>query len=295
MTTRTIPSFEYIAPRTLREAITASKELGDSARILAGGTDLLVQMKKREVTPRYIIDISHVPGFSSVKLDGRKGLVIGALTKVCRLEDPLIRKAYPAMYEAVESFASVGVREMATVGGNLCNASPAADLAPPLLIGEAKLKVAGPAGKRIIAIEDFFKGPGRTALRRGEILVEAELDRTEAGAGSAFVKLARSMQDLAKVSVAVLVCLKKDAIVKSRIALGAVAPFPMRSRKAEKMLEGKKVDDVIMEEVGEIAASEIRPITDVRSTKEYRRRVSGRLVQKAIIAAIERARGRKTL
>lgn len=289
-----MPSFEHVVPRTLQQAITIYKKLGNSAQILAGGTDLLVKMKFREITPRHIVDISHIPSLRYVKLDGRKNLLIGALTTIRQLEDPLIKERYRAIYEAVESFASVPIREMATVGGNLCNASPSADLASPLMVAEAKLKITGPNGARVIQMEEFFKGPGETALKRGEILAEIQVPRPAAGTGARFIKIARSMQDLAKVNVAAQVSIDKGVVTKARIALGAVAPFPIRARKAEKKLEGKKVDDAILEEVKETASGETRPITDVRSTAEYRRKLGGLLVKRALITAIERARRQGT-
>jgi carbon-monoxide dehydrogenase medium subunit len=266
------------------------EKLGNSAQILAGGTDLLVRMKFREITPHHVVDISHIPGLRYVKLDERKNLLIGALTTVRQLEDPLIKERYPAISEAVESFASVPVREMATVGGNLCNASPSADLAPPLMVAEGKLKITGPNGTRVIQIEEFFEGPSESALRRGEILTEIQVPTPKTGTGARFIKVARSMQDLAKVNVAVLVRIDKGVVTKARIALGAVAPFPMRARKAEKNLEGKKINEAILEEVKETAAGETKPITDVRSTAEYRRKLCGTLVKRALVTAIERAK-----
>ena len=286
MNTHIVPvEFEYFEPRTLEEALRLLDEWGEDARVLAGGTDLLVQMKLRRVEPRCLINVKRL-GLRYIREEGEE-VRIGALTRLRDLErSELIEREFPALHEAVRAMASVQVRNMATIGGNLCNASPAADTAPPLMVYGARLRLKSLRGERAVPVEEFFRGPGETVLERGEILVEVEAPRPRGG--SAFIKLSRTAMDLAKVNVAVLVSLEGGVISAARIALGAVAPTPVRAREAERFLEGRAPTRENFRRAGEIASTEIRPITDLRSTAWYRREVS-----KVLVAdALERAVGR---
>ncbi|HDD26526.1 MAG TPA: xanthine dehydrogenase family protein subunit M [Acidilobales archaeon] len=285
--------FEYFAPETLDEVIELLKTYGEEAKILAGGTDLLVKMKQRLASPKYVISLRKVKELDFIEV-GDDGIHIGAATKLRRLErSDVIRRRLPVLYEAIKSMASVQVRNMATIGGNLCNASPAADTAPPLLVLDAKLKIMGPEGARVVPIDKFFLGPGKTVLKPTELLTEIIVPHPKEGTGTAFIKVSRVAMDLAKVNIAVALRLGSgDVIEHVRIALGAVAPTPMRAYKAEEFLLGKEFSEENIVKAAEIVSGEVRPITDIRSTAEYRRELSKVLTKRALKIAYERIRMR---
>ena len=290
MNTHIIPvRFEYFAPKTLDEAVDLLSRFRGRAKVLAGGTDLIVQMKVGRVRPEYVVSIRWLRELDFI--DAREdGLHIGALTKLRRIEkSDVVRRDFIALYEAVKAMGGVQVRCMGTVGGNLCNASPAADTAPPLMVYEARVKAVSTRGEREIPITKFFKGPGKSALEPDEILTEVMIPYQPANTGSAFLKVARTSMDLAKVNVAVAINVREGVVRWARIALGAVAPTPIRALKAEAYLAGKELGEDVIARAAEIAASETRPITDVRSTAWYRREVSKVLVKDALRIAYGRA------
>ncbi|HDN76186.1 MAG TPA: xanthine dehydrogenase family protein subunit M [Acidilobales archaeon] len=291
--THIIPlDFEYFEPRTLKEVLDLLDKLRDKAAILAGGTDLLVQMKIRRKTPKYLINIKKIPDLTFIKVE-EGGLRIGAATKLRSIEKSnVVRDTYVALYEAIKSMGSVQIRNMATIGGNLCNASPAADTAPPLLVYEAKLRIVSLRGERLVPINKFFKGPGRTVMEPNELLTEIIIPKPPKNSGASFIKIARTSMDLAKVNVAVLLKLKNSSrtIDDVKIALGAVAPTPMRAYAAEEYLRGKEFNEDTLRRAGEIASMEIKPITDIRSTAWYRREVTKIIVKDALERAFNMLR-----
>ncbi len=282
--------FEYFEPKTLDEALDILRRFGNEAKILAGGTDLIVQMKLRRIEPKYIVNIKKIPNLRYIKVEDGK-VRIGTLTKLRDIEkSDVIKKYFPALYEAVRHMGSVQIRCMGTIGGNLCNASPAADSAPPLMVHNAKLTLVSKDGRREVPIEKFFLGPGKTVLKPNEMLLEIEVPiPRNVRYGSAFLKISRVSMDLAKVNVAAYVEVSEGVISNVRIALGAVAPTPIRAYRAEEFLRGKKPDEGTLRKAGEIASSETRPIDDLRSTAWYRREVSKVLVRDALRIAYERA------
>ncbi len=291
--THIIPlDFEYFEPRTLKEVLDLLDKLRDKAAILAGGTDLLVQMKIRRKTPKYLINIKKIPDLTFIKVE-EGGLRIGAATKLRSIEKSnVVRDTYVALYEAIKSMGSVQIRNMGTIGGNLCNASPAADTAPPLLVYEAKLRIVSLRGERLVPINKFFKGPGRTVMEPNELLTEIIIPKPPKNSGASFIKIARTSMDLAKVNVAVLLKLKNSSrtIDDVKIALGAVAPTPMRAYAAEEYLRGKEFNEDTLRRAGEIASMEIKPITDIRSTAWYRREVTKIIVKDALERAFNMLR-----
>jgi carbon-monoxide dehydrogenase medium subunit len=289
--TKILPiSFEYFAPHTVEEALSILDRYGQDAKVLAGGTDLLVKMKQRLTEPRCVINIKSINELNFIREEADE-LHIGAVTKLRTIEkSDIVKERFPVLYEGVRAIGSVQIRNMATIGGNLCNASPAADSAPPLLVLNAKLRVIGPEGDREIPIERFFLGPGKTALQPTELLAEIRIPYLPKGAGTSFIKIARTGMDIAKINIAVMLRLNGNEIDTCRIALGAVAPTPLRIHKAEEFLTGKKLDHEMADEVAQIVAEEIRPITDIRATAEYRREVSKALTRDALLMAQERAR-----
>jgi carbon-monoxide dehydrogenase medium subunit len=283
--------FEYREPKTVGEALQQIKASEGKAKVIAGGTDLLVQMKMGEVQPKQVINISRIASLRY--LIEEKGLRIGTLTPFQEIEtSQRIRKQYTALYEAARDITSVQIKHMGTIGGNLCNASPAADTAPPLIVFGGKVKLAQGNQERVLLVEKFFIGPGMTVLSPQEILIEVQLPPVREGMGSAFKKIGRVSADIAKVNVAVALVRKDDICEDCRIVFGSVAPKPLRTIETEKVLRGRRLDLSLLEEVGQQVSQEIRPITDVRSTDYYRREVSKVLLKEAIEVAWERAGGK---
>jgi CO/xanthine dehydrogenase FAD-binding subunit len=283
-----VQEFEYLEPKTIEEAAHYLAKHGEKARVIAGGTDLLVKMKMGGVHPEVLVNISRVPGLRFL-IEG-KGIRIGALTSFRELEKcQVIRDKYTALYEAARSVSSAQIKSMGTVGGNLCHASPAADSAPPLIVLGAKVKLAEDTRERSLPLEEFFVGPGKTVLTPKELLVEIQIPESTLKMGSAFLKMTRVSADLAKVSVAVSIVRENDHCRECRIALGAVAKIPLRARNGEEILKGKKLTEAVIEKAGNVVAQEIQPITDLRSTAWYRKEVSKVMVRDAIKLAWKRA------
>ena len=289
--TRIIPfEYEYYEPRSLKEALELLDRYGDQARILAGGTDLLVKMKARLVEPRVVINVKKIDGLRYIVEDGEQ-VRIGALTRLRDVENSeLVKKYIPALHDAVKSMGSIQIRNMATIGGNLCNASPAADTAPPLLVHNAKVVLSSVGGDRVLPLAEFFKGPGLTVLKPNELLREIIVEKSIAGS-SAFKKVSRVAVDLAIASAAVYVEVEDGFIRNARIALGSVAPKPLRAVKTESLLRGLRIDSREVLNALKTIDEEISPITDVRSTADYRRYVSKVLVLDALEVAYARLKG----
>ncbi|MEM2590581.1 MAG: xanthine dehydrogenase family protein subunit M, partial [Zestosphaera sp.] len=270
------------------EALQLLKTYGNEARILAGGTDLLVKMKVRAIEPKYIINIKRIKELRYIKTD-KDSIRIGALTTWRDLEkSDSVREEVPALYDAVKSMGSVQIRNMATVGGNLCNASPAADSAPPLLVHEAKIKLTSIEGTREIPITEFFTGPGTTVMKPYELLHEIIIPRKRGK--SSFIKVSRVAMDLAIASAATYVEVEDNMIKDVKIALGSVAPRPVRAKRCEAALIGRRVDEEILREAASLVVGEISPIDDVRGSAWYRREVSKVLVYDSLIKSLERVR-----
>jgi carbon-monoxide dehydrogenase medium subunit len=266
-----INRFDYLEPATLPEAVTLLTLYGKRARILAGGTDLLVHMKMERAAPEVVISIAGIPGLDRMILQGGR-LHVGALATIRAIEcDPRVQARYPALAEACAGFSTIQVQTMGTVGGNLSNGSPASDTAPALIVYGAEVKILGPDGERCLPLEAFFIGPGRTALQAGELLTEVILPQTRIGTGSAFLKIARVAADIAKASGAVMIVRDGDRIVDCRMAFGSVAPTPMRTIHAEQMLIGRVFSDELATRASQMASDEVTPIDDVRSEAWYRR------------------------
>jgi carbon-monoxide dehydrogenase medium subunit len=246
-------------------------------------------MKLEELKSDYLINIKEISALNFI--NEAKDVYIGCTTRICDLESSeILRTRYTALQEAAGAFSSVQIKNMGTIGGNLCNASPACDTAPPLLVFGAKIKLLRGENEKIIPLEDFFLGPGKTALSPEDLLTEIILPESGPNTGSAFYKLNRVKADIAKVSVAIMVE-REDTVIKSfRVALGSVAKTPIRLRNVEEMVEGEKFEEDVIEKVSERVSKEIQPITDIRSTKEYRRDVSKYLVRSAVNLAWKRAK-----
>ena len=275
---RPMRSFDYVRPRTLAEALELLAAHGERAALLAGGTDLVVQVGKGVRAPDVVVDLKRVAGLSARIEDRTTHLRIGALACLADLvADEAACARLPALIEAARAIGSVQIRNRATVAGNICNASPAADTAPPLLVYGARVNVVGPDGRRTAPIEEFFIGPGRTALARGEIVESVEVSYPEAGTGSAFERLARRRgMDLALVSVA---CLAGPG-GRVRFGLGAVGPTPILVTAD---VAPEPSDDVLMR-----LAARATPISDIRAGEDYRRAMVLVLMRRTLQTALHR-------
>jgi carbon-monoxide dehydrogenase medium subunit len=280
---------QYAEPLSLREAITILSKV-EGAKILAGGTDVIVSMREGKIAPRHIVNIKRIPGLDTVDLGKGGELNIGALVTVGEIETSVIvRNAFPIIADAAHQLGSFQVRNRATVGGNLCNSSPSADLAPPLIALGAVAKIVGPKGRRSVKLEDFFTGPGKTVLSKSEILTGLRVPKPPENSCGAFLKHGpRQCMDIATVNAAVMVTLKEKICKEAKIVLGAVAPIPMRAKQAEEEIRGRPLEGNVIHKAGQSAAKECVPISDVRGSVEYRREIVNvlvtRLLQKAMLA-----------
>lgn len=286
-------SFDYFEPKRLDDAVAALAEHGREAALLAGGTDLLVALKAGVIRPRIVVNAKRIPGLAEMAAEDGD-MRLGALTTVRAIEtSATIRRRFPALAEAARCLGSVQIRYLATVGGNLCRAAPCSETAPPLMVLGAQVRLIGPGGERVLPLDRFFTGPGRTALAVGEILTEISVPAPVPGSGAAYFRHSiRALMDLALVNVAVWVSLGADgrSIADARIVLGSVAPTPIRAPRAEASLHGQALDGATLERAAELAAEESRPITDVRGTDEYRRAMTRLFTRRALDRALARAR-----
>jgi len=284
-----VHEFSYLEPRSVGEAIELLVTHGDAARILAGGTDLLVQMKMERQKPAYVIGIGKLTELQGIYQDIDR-LTVGALTTIRDLaRDTTVREGYTALAEACAAFSTAQVQAMGTVGGNLCNGSPASDTAPALIALGAEVVLVGPEGETRSPLERFFRGPGKTARRPDQLLTAVEVPFPVAQAGSAFVKVGRVAADIAKANAAVYIVCDGDRITDCRLAFGSVAPTPMRAPRAEAILRGQMMTSELIAQAAAVAAEEISPIDDVRSTAAYRRQVVAALTVDGMNRAWERA------
>jgi CO/xanthine dehydrogenase FAD-binding subunit len=285
--TKTIPEFQYESPKTLSEAVSLLARTNGKAKVLAGGTDLLLLMKQRAIAPEYVVNIKGISELTYIRED-EEGTKIGPLTTITMLEgSTLIKEKYVSIHEATKKFATLQIRNMATVGGNICRSSPSADMVPPLIVLGAELKLTGLKGERKVMVEDFFTGPGTNVLSQ-EVLREIVIPKGKGRWGSAFGKVMRNSGDLAKVNCAVRVVVSDGKCEDIRIALGAVSATPIRAKNVENAIQGKKINDVLIESAAQKVVDDIKPITDVRSTADYRTEVSKVLVKRLIKMSVER-------
>ncbi len=285
--------FDYFVPRRLGEAFSLLRRYGKKAALLAGGTDLMLRVERRAVTPGVVVDLKQIRDLKGLR-SNQKGLTIGSLTLMEDIaSSAVVGKRYGILASGAKVVGSVQTRNRATLGGNLCNASPAADTPPALIALAATARIAG--GKRIreVPIEKFFLGPGKTCLRTGELLKEIFIPGPLRRSGGSFQRCTRTAMDIALVNCAVFLSLdaRGESIKDIRIALGAVAPTPLRAHDAEDALRGTKATVQDIEEATERAANGVSPIDDVRSSASYRRAMVRVLTRRGIEEALRQARG----
>jgi carbon-monoxide dehydrogenase medium subunit len=282
----------YEAPGCIEDAVALLGKYGPEARVLAGGTDLLAQMRAGLRQPGRFVDVKRIPELLAVR-ETDDAVVIGAAAPAVSVRaHPALRRHFPGLAEAVALIGSEQIQGRASVGGNLCNASPAADTTPALLVHDAEAELAGPKGRRRIPVAEVCTGPGETALGPDELLVAVHLALPPPRTGDAYLRLIpRSEMDIAVVGAAARVTLAPDGTVsEARVALGAVGPKAFRAPAAEAALAGTRLDDEALARLAAEARAAARPIDDKRGTAAYRRQVAGVLARRAAATALRRAR-----
>ena len=283
----------YLAPNTLDEAIKAFAAAGSAGRILAGGTDLLVQMRSGAVKPGVIVDIKKITEMTAIEPTADGGFRIGAAVPGAVLaEHPRFGKVWPGLLEAINLIGSTQVQGRASAGGNLCNGSPAGDSVPALVAAGAIATLQGPNGRREMKVEDVPAGPGRTNLLPGEILVSFALPARPKGSSDAYLRMIpRTEMDIAVVGVGVSLTIKDGVCTAARVGLGAVAPTVLLVEAAAKALIGSKLDDAALNAAASACSAACRPIDDKRGTIVYRTKVAGVLLKRTALIAAKRAAG----
>ena len=278
---RPLPKMEYRTPSSLSEALAILKDCQGKARLLAGGTDLIPKMKKRAIAADLLIDVNRIPGLSGIELR-KDELHIGGLARLAEIEaSPLVREKAPALAQAIHIMACPPIRNRGTISGNLCTASPAADTAPPLLVLNASVRLQGSGGERIVPLTAFFLAPAETVKRPDEMLTEVIIPFQEGT--SAFLKLGRRKAfTLSIASAAAFAKIRGGRVEEVRVALGAVAPTPIRGWKVEEALKGREANEENIARAAEWIKNEVRPISDVRASAEYRRDMSYVLTQRVL-------------
>jgi CO/xanthine dehydrogenase FAD-binding subunit len=284
----------YAAPTTIAEAAALLNDKGDRARILAGGTDIIVQVREGRRDIDALVDIKHIPEVNELTFDPTKGLIIGSAVPCCLIyENKAIAKAYPGIMDAVTLIGGIQIQSRATLGGNLCNASPAADSIPVLIALEGVCDIAGPKGTRSVPVEQFCTARGKTVLERGEFLVRFRFPPPKKNAGASYLRfIPRNEMDIAVVGVGAWVQLDagKTKCTSARIALAAVAPTPLLVPAAGAALVDATLNDASIAKAASLAQAAAKPISDMRGDADYRRHLVGVLVKRAIAIAIDRAK-----
>lgn len=282
------PAFDYLAPRTVDEAVAALAEHGDAAKILAGGQSLIPAMRFRLAAPAILVDINGIPDLGYIR-EQNGHLAIGALARESAVEESaLVTGGFPLLADAARVIADPLVRNRATLGGNLAHADPANDHPAVMLAYGAEVVARGPRGTRTVPIDDFFVGIFETSMAPDELLLEVRVPRPGAGSGGAYLKVERKVGDYAVSAVAVQLTMSGDTCAAARIALTNVNPTPMRALEAEQALVGQPLTDDVLEAVGRAAAAACDPSADLRGTVEYKRDLTRVLVKRAVRKAAER-------
>jgi carbon-monoxide dehydrogenase medium subunit len=287
---RRLPKYDYVKPESIDEALALLNDNQDGkCRIYAGGTDVITKLKQRLIdTPEVLIDLKGIPGLDYIDYDEKNGLRIGALATIHSVaQSALVREKFTLLSQAAESIASNQIQNRGTIAGNICNAVPSADSAPALLTLEANLLCVSKNGERTIPIDKFFTGPNEMALRSDELLKEIQVPDMPKHSHGVYIKLSpRRKMDLAVVGVAAIVSKVNGLFEEIRIGLGAVAPTPIRAKKAEAMLNGEKVADELILKAAQVASEESKPIDDHRASARYRAMMVEVLVKRAIHQAL---------
>src|SRR5689334_17978986 len=289
-----MPRVSYTAPTSIDDAVKALAASAGLAKVLSGGTDLLVQLKSGRVRPEVIVDTKRIPGLIGIREEGDK-FVIGAATPGIMISaDERLTRTYPGIVEGVDLIGSTQIQGRCSIAGNLCNASPAADSVPPVIAARATAVVAGPGGRREVLVENIVTGPGRTSLAKGEFVVEFRIPKPKPRQCDGYLRfIPRTEMDIAVVGCAVNVTLDASGTcTDARVVLGAVAPTQLVVEDAAKALIGHKLDDTTLQSLDAAARAACKPINDKRGTIEYRTKVAGVLARRAAAIAFDRAASR---
>ena len=282
-----LPDFEYYTPDSVEEACQLLSKFGPKAIAIAGGTDIVVKMKKEVLAPEILVAIGHLPQLKKIEYVPGKGVVLGAGVTHNEVQNSIfVQEKYLSVSEAAHQMANNQVRNLGTIGGNISNAVPSADMPPILIALDTTVKIVGPKGERTLPLEDVFKGPNQTVLDHDELITEFVIP-DGSFTGSTYIKFGlRASGALAVVGVAASVQMEGDIIKDTRIVLGAVSPVPVRAKEAENFLKGKQASEELFEEAGVIASGECRPISDIRASAEYRRDMVRVFTRRALLKAV---------
>ena len=284
---------QYLAARTIDEAVNAHAKANGSARFLAGGTDLLVQIKSGIRKPNLVIDVKKIVELNSIEEVSENEFIVGASVSGANLNrNPKFSKLWPGVLEAFRLIGSEQIQGRASLGGNLCNGSPAGDSVPALIAAGCIALIAGPSGKREVPIEDFHTGPGKTVLENGEMLVSLKFPKRKPNSSDSYLRMTpRTEMDIAVVGCGVNITLENNVCVAARVSLGAVAPTPLLIREASEIMVGTNLNSEILDKVSKICMDSCNPIDDKRGTVEYRTKVAGVLFKRTTLIAIDRIKG----
>jgi carbon-monoxide dehydrogenase medium subunit len=290
--------FSYVEPSTLQEAIQGAAEKEGGTCFLAGGTDLLVRMKRGEILPRSLVNLKRIKGLNQIEREPKEGLRIGALARISEIEHSLrVFSSHPVLVQAAGLLGSPSIRNLATLGGNVGRASPASDLTPSLMVLRARVSVEGPQGRKELAIEQLFLEPGKTLLSPAEVMTSFFIPEMAPNTGAIYLKLGRrSAVDCALVGVAALLTLsgKKMEATEANIALASVGPVPLRAKRAEGILLSGSLTEERIKEAAKAAAEDASPITDMRASSSYRKEMVKVLTYRALLKALHQAQGEET-
>ncbi len=288
-------AIDYTAPKTLDEALEIMAANGDRARVLAGGTDLLVQLRGGRRSADVVVDSKFIPELNELSYDAQKGLTIGAAVPCCEIyENQDVSSKYPGITDAASLIGSIQIQGRATLGGNLCNSAPSADAIPPIIVLGGVANISGPNGSRQVPVEDFCTGPGQNVLQPGEILISITMPAPQAHSGANYLRfIPRNEMDIAVAGVGSSVVLDASGqnFVSGKIALASVAPTPVFAKDAGDSLAGKPVNDATIDEAAQKAMADAKPINDMRGTIKQRVHLVGVLTRRTLNTAVKRARG----
>lgn len=284
---------QYLAAKTIDEAVQAHNQANGSARFLAGGTDLLVQIKSGIKKPNLVIDVKKIVELNNIEEISENEFIVGASVSGANLNrNKKFASLWPGVIEAFRLIGSEQIQGRASLGGNLCNGSPAGDSVPALIAAGCTAIIAGPDGRKELPIEEFHTGPGKTVLKNGEMLVSLKFPKRESNSSDAYLRMTpRTEMDIAVVGCGVNLTLDNDICTSVRVSLGAVAPTPLLIKEASDIMVGTNLNSEVLEKVAKICMESCNPINDKRGTIEYRTKVAGVLFKRATLIAIDRIKG----
>ncbi len=282
--------FEYFEPASINEAVSLLSKYRGEAKVIAGGTDLLVKLRQGKISPRYVIDLKTIPDLNYINYDAEAGLRLGAMTTIRDLEQStVLHEKCPVISQAASQLGHVAIRNVATLGGNLCNAVPSADMAPSLIGLSARAKIVGPGGERTVLLEEFFTGSSQTVLEAAELMVEIQVPASPANTRGTYLKYTARAVGLPIVGVAVIATLEPEGRIcrDIKIVVGNVAPTPMRARQAEEVIRGKRIDEPLIDKSAQAVADEAHPRPgSVRASQEYKKEMARVFTKRALMEII---------